>query len=360
MERWNITHTAYKVSNFLSWQRNGSLELSPSFQRRPVWSPSAKSYLIDTIVRGLPIPVIFIREHTDLSTLEPKSQIVDGQQRIRTLLSYIAPKSLPDYQKSRDFFQVRRLHNSELAGKNFNDLSAELRQRILDYKFGVHVLPSSIDDKEVLKIFARMNATGVKLNGQELRNAYYFGEFKESMYNLAYEQLPRWRRWGIFSENNIARMDEVELTSDLVLLMYQGISTKSKPALDHLYESKDDNFSEKSVVENRFRNVMDSIDDCFNDDLRNLEFRKKTLFYCLFAIVFHVHYTIGSKFTRSKKQPLPSKFYRTMCDISDSLVNKKAPQKVLDATTRRTSIITERKEIFNYMKKKIIYGQKLP
>jgi hypothetical protein len=72
MDYRNIIQTVYKVSDFISWQRNGSLEISPSFQRRPVWPKPAKSYLIDTIVRGFPVPIIFIREKTNLSLLEPR------------------------------------------------------------------------------------------------------------------------------------------------------------------------------------------------------------------------------------------------------------------------------------------------
>jgi len=50
MKIWEISKTTYKVSDFISWQRSRTLVLSPSFQRRPVWQPSAKSYLLDTIV----------------------------------------------------------------------------------------------------------------------------------------------------------------------------------------------------------------------------------------------------------------------------------------------------------------------
>jgi Protein of unknown function DUF262 len=78
----NIKHQEFKVSDFLSWQREGSLELSPSFQRRPVWKPSAKSYLIDTVVRGLPVPIIFIRERINLTTQTTIREVVDGQQRV--------------------------------------------------------------------------------------------------------------------------------------------------------------------------------------------------------------------------------------------------------------------------------------
>src|ERR1700674_3712817 len=101
-----------------------------------------------------------------------------------------------------------------VISRECRSLPADVRQAILDYQFSVHILPSSVDDREVLQIFARMNATGLKLNSQELRNAAYFGEFKTSMYAIAAEQLSRWRKWRIFSEGQLSRMSEVEITSE--------------------------------------------------------------------------------------------------------------------------------------------------
>ena len=57
--------TIFKVSGFLSWQRNNSLLLSPQFQRNSVWKSGTKSYLIDTVVRGFPIPIIFFTRPLD-------------------------------------------------------------------------------------------------------------------------------------------------------------------------------------------------------------------------------------------------------------------------------------------------------
>jgi hypothetical protein len=72
MKVWTTLRTNYKVSDFITWYKDEALELNPRFQRRPVWKPGAKSYLIDTIVRGLPIPVIFLRElKADLKTFKP-------------------------------------------------------------------------------------------------------------------------------------------------------------------------------------------------------------------------------------------------------------------------------------------------
>jgi len=162
MKIWDIKKTQYRVSDFLSWQRAGTLNLSPSFQRRPVWKPEAKSYFIDTIARGLPVPIIILREkRSDVSRLEPVREVVDGQQRLRTIFSYIDPNLLNDYDPKKDAFLIRPEHNEDLAGRSFASLPKEIQQSILDYEFSVHILPAGTDDREVLGIFARLNSTGV-------------------------------------------------------------------------------------------------------------------------------------------------------------------------------------------------------
>jgi len=342
--------TQYTVTDFLTWQRNGLLELSPSFQRRPVWSPSAKSFFIDTIARGLPNPIIFIREITDLKTLEPKRQVVDGQQRLRTVLSYVDSKCLKNYKKSKDYFQVMSVHNEELAEKDFERLTGEIKKQILGYPFTTHVLPAGTDDKQVLQIFARLNATGVKLNSQELRNATYFGDFKQISYKLSYEQLAHWRKWGIFSEDNIARMDEVELTSDLILLILRGISTKSKWSLDNLYKTYEKKLPQKLAVQSRFRNVMDSIEYLLGSLLKDSAFCHKTLFYYIFALAYDFQYKLGSQLTDCSAKPVPRKFLSFFQYISGLFKEGKVPKSVLNLATRRSSSEV-RKKIFDYLKK---------
>ena len=171
--------------------------MTPPFQRRSVWRPGAKSFLLDTIVRGLPTPIIFLRDRIELKTLSGVREVVDGQQRLRTILCYVAPKLVKDYKPSRDEVTMRSTHNRELAGKSFQQLDEEFQHRFLNYQFSTHVLPSTVDDREVLMIFSRFNSTGTQLNNQELRNAEWFGEFKTLMYSLSLEQLDRWRSWKL-------------------------------------------------------------------------------------------------------------------------------------------------------------------
>ena len=215
--------TQYRISDFINWQRSGSLELNPNFQRRSVWKKGAKSYLIDTILKGLPVPIIFLRDMpSDINTLTAKRDVVDGQQRIRTILSFVDKRLVKNFDPARDEFTINGAHNKRLKGKSFSQLSTEEQQTILDYQFSVHSFPADTDDRVILQIFARMNSTGYKLNSQELRNAEFYGQFKTLAYQLATEQLNRWQNWKIFSPDQIARMNEVELTSEFMLLISHG------------------------------------------------------------------------------------------------------------------------------------------
>lgn len=351
MKNWEVLKTMYKVSDFLSWQRNNTLVLSPSFQRRPVWQPGAKSYLIDTIIRGLPIPIIFLRDQkTDLSSLESIREIVDGQQRIRTLISFIEPSSLKDYEPQRDDFTIQTVHDRELAGKKFTGLGTDIKQLILDYTFSVHIFPSQVDDREILEIFARLNSTGVKLNPQELRNANYYGEFKTSMYHLASEQLERWRNWKVLTEYNLARMDEVEITSEFIILILRGLTSKSQSSINKIYKDKneDEDFPERIEAEKRFRTVMDTIDDKLGNNIRYLPFRKETMFYHLFLIIYHLIYGIGSSLQPMHPKRISSDQISKIIRLGERIESKRAPDEVIQSVARRTTNLNSRTAVFNY------------
>ena len=88
----------YSISDFLEWQNNDLLELSPNFQRRSVWTEKAKPYLIDTIISGKSIPKILISQL--LNGLRSIRVVVDGQQRLRAILGFI-----------NGDFKISRAHN---------------------------------------------------------------------------------------------------------------------------------------------------------------------------------------------------------------------------------------------------------
>jgi hypothetical protein len=58
MAHWNSS--PHPISDIRDWQEAGRLELAPDFQRKEVWSNSARIMLIDTVLRDIPMPKIFV------------------------------------------------------------------------------------------------------------------------------------------------------------------------------------------------------------------------------------------------------------------------------------------------------------
>lgn len=353
MEYAMVHKTFYKIGDFVTWVREGSVNLNPEFQRRAVWKATTKSYLMDTIVKGLPIPIIFLRDRgIDLTTYRPTREVVDGQQRLRTVLSYIAPGLLPDFDPKQDPFTVKKTHNAELANKSFSDIPAPMQAQILNYQFDVHVLPDYVDDRQVIEIFRRMNSTNYQLNPQELRNSRYKGEFKTSVYMLAEEQLHRWRQWGTFTSDDIARMIEVELTSELAILILEGkLRGKSKKLIDSAYDARDEEYPERTEVESRYRTVMDTIDDCLAEAEHELPFARKGTIYSLFACFYDEIYGLQGHFVAgvSPRQMTRPQLNR-IAAAREAVAEQKAPLDVLNSMARRTTNIKERTAVYRYLR----------
>ena len=224
------------------------------------------------------------------------------------------------------------------------------QKRILDYQFSVHVLPSSLDDRDVLQIFARMNATGVKLNPQELRNAEYFGEFKTLSFDLAAEQLDAWRKWKIFSEWEIARMNEVEFTSEFLMLILNGnVLGKNQTTIGKYYKEFDRKFQQKGEVTRRFRHVMSMIDQEFGAKLATSGSRGRAIFYALFASAYTLSYGTD-KLTEIRKQPtvVSAKDLARIRECELNIADRTAPNPVLTALSQAVTNASARATVHNY------------
>lgn len=358
MKEIRTVRTGYRVSDFVAWQKTLSLELNPNFQRRPVWKKKAKSFLIDTILKGLPMPIIFLRDlKSDLRSLRPKRDVVDGQQRIRTVLAFVDPGLLVDFDPQHDQFVIDKAHNPELAGKGFADLDEDEQQAILDYEFSVHSFAADTDDRDILQIFARMNSTGLKLNPQELRNAEWFGQFKTLAYSLATEQLNRWREWRIFEPDGIARMKEVELTSEFMLLILNGVLAKSKPVLDTYYERFDEAFRDGNEVARRIRVTFDAIEGLLSEEDLRHGFSTQSMFHGLFAVVYGLGFEIRAPvkigewepLKREKAKELPAGLADRLRQAASEVRDGTAPGEVLKATRGATTDAKSRRAIIAHL-----------
>lgn len=268
----------YSVRDFSEWEERGELILAAKFQRRAVWKDKAKSFLIDTIISGKPIPKLYMRQDVNPSTRKTRREIVDGQQRLRTVLSFI-----------EDGFKVSRTHNKEHGNKYYSGLDPDVQGHILKYEFVVDLL-QDMPDTEVYDIFARINTYGEKLRPQELRNAKFFGEFKSAVYELARESGGFFADNKVFTNDQILRMAEAEFISEILLAMHEGIREGKKPIIDKAYKQYDDEFAHRERYETRFRAVIDVVVGVVGADLPTLKFRAPRLLYPLFCAVYHMQF----------------------------------------------------------------------
>ncbi len=271
---------AFSISDLYDWynQTPTQLVLNPKFQRRAVWTPQSKSYLINTILLGLPLPVFFLRQNTDPQSKKTIREVVDGQQRLRTIFDFID-----------NGFQLRKAQNEIYGGCYFSELPEEIQAEFLNYELSVNVLVD-LDDKDVLDIFARLNSYGVKLNTQELINAKYFGYFKQLVYSLGFGFTKYWEINKLFSNANIMRMKEAEFVSELLVMMLDGI--QDLKALDKYYARYDEAFDERAEMEKRFSETMDYIANLYDGDFSNTCYNSSPLFYSLYTAIYHLNYGV--------------------------------------------------------------------
>ncbi|GAB3996013.1 DUF262 domain-containing protein [Nocardioides marmoraquaticus] len=348
METPKFNPTKFKVADFLSWQRSGTLDLSPEFQRRSVWKRGAKSYLVDTVHRGLPVPLVFLRDRLDLATGLNVREVVDGQQRLRTLLSFIDPRCIADFRPDADQFVVSATHDRTIAGRTFDELQDESKKKILGYEFSVQALPENFSNKQVLEVFARLNSTGQRLNAQELRNAAHFGELKTLMYSLAYKWMDQWLAWGVYTPEQISRMNEVEMVSDLSYNVMHGLSGKSQPRLNRFYASNDDVFEHAGELARQFDAVMECIDEVYGDLMAKSVFSREVHFFTLWIYVYDQLFDLASEDFEEASAP-PESLRRGLTEASRRFKELEVPPEVLDAASRASADFGRRRTRFKFL-----------
>ena len=316
------------INDFREWDARGELVLAPRFQRRKVWSPKAKSFLIDTILRGFPIPAVYIRQKIDLTTKKTVREVVDGQQRIRAILEYI-----------NDKFTILKVHNKVYGGLYFSELPEDIKNSFLEFDLSIDLLVGATDG-EVLDVFARINSYTVVLNRQEKLNAEFNGQFKQLVFELGRIHLEFWRRNKILTDYGIMRMGEAELCTDLVIAIIDGIQDKKK--IKSFYKKYDDNFPHEETIKNRFERCIDIVAEIFGNAFKESEFSNKTLFHSLFCAIYDLVYGLPN--SETPKVQIKKELYGQIRNALQKLENEVSSKMISpeysefkDASSSRTT-----------------------
>jgi hypothetical protein len=217
----------YPIADLMTWLDEKTLILNAEFQRRAIWPPAAKTYLIDTIIRDKPIPSIYMRTGIDPRTRRAFREVVDGQQRLRTIHEFV----------NGEWELGSRAE--EFRGNRFVDLDEDMQQAFLSYRIGVVQLFNA-SNVDVLDVFNRLNSFSYTLNSQELRHGKYQGEFREAVRQASSHWSSRlWDKYNIVSLRARVRMGDDELMAQMFGVILEGVVNGGQPSIERLYRKYD-------------------------------------------------------------------------------------------------------------------------
>jgi hypothetical protein len=259
----------YRISDFVEWSRQKKLKLNPDFQRGSVWSPAARTFLIDTILRQLPIPKVYLRTKIDVATKKTVREVVDGQQRLRAILEF-----------AEDGFALSK-RAGEFVGLKYSTLSEEQQEAFLGYPIAVDQLVNA-DTDDVLEVFARLNSYTVSLNHPEKRHARFQGDFKFSVRAASRRWKVLWETYNILSTRERVRMLDDSLTAEMFGVLLDGVSDGGQPKIDALYKKYDQNYDLTEVIKNLDKTLKFFVDN-FADGLTETPLLNAPHFLMLFS-----------------------------------------------------------------------------
>lgn len=245
--KMKLDNSTYSVAEIRDMLGRKDLIVNSSYQRGAgLWPSSARSYFIDTILMGFPFPKLYFYESLDSKSRRIVREIVDGQQRVTSIIDFISDK----YRLTSA--------SKKYEGMRFSDLPEEMQLGFLAQPIPVDVIRDA-SKSEILEMFRRMNAYTLPLNESEKRHAQYHGQFKWFINRATDDVSETIVGFSILTNRQIVRMADAELLSDMVLSIENGLISTSPTLLNKLYARYDENFNLESEYERRIIEFFDFI-----------------------------------------------------------------------------------------------------
>lgn len=143
----------------------------PDYQREFVWDNLRQSRLIESLILGLPIPLIFLAENKDKDN---RLEIVDGSQRIRTLAAFMNNELVLEGLEKLE----------KLNGFTYQDLSPSRQRKFRNTPLRMIALSDKATDDIRNEIFERINRGSDLLQAMEKRKGIYRGAFRDFIYEI--------------------------------------------------------------------------------------------------------------------------------------------------------------------------------
>ena len=339
----NIVPSNMTVADYCDAMKRREIIVNPTYQRSDkVWPDAAKSYLIESIILGFPLPKFSLYQITDVRSKKTVKEIVDGQQRSRAIF---------------DFFEdhlvlSRSLETEELKGNKYSDLGEELQQKFVSSSLAVDIFVSA-SREDVVEVFRRMNSYTIPLNPEEHRHASFQGNFKWFVNRVSKKFENLFLQTGLFNENQLVRMADTKWLSEICDALLSGIRTTSKAILDRLYKERDREFTDEADLDARITDALDHL--AAWNEIRNTPLVKPYVAYSLILAITHVLHPadrLQPVFESQGLRTLHNAALRNLSALSEALQNPDGYvefREFVAACTERTNVRDQRETRFRWM-----------
>jgi uncharacterized protein with ParB-like and HNH nuclease domain len=199
----------------------------PPFQRDYVWNQAEASRLIESLLLGLPVPGVFFAKEGESNKLS----VIDGQQRLKSLLFFYEGFFNPKEEESRRIvFRLKHVQK-QFENKTYQDLDEEYRIKLDDSIIHATIIKQESPDNDntsIYHVFERLNTGGRKLTPQEIRSAIYIGKLNVMIAEL--NDYPSWRE--LFGKKNNRLKDQEMILR--FFTMYKSLDNYNKPLKEYL------------------------------------------------------------------------------------------------------------------------------
>lgn len=328
--------------------REGLIVVNRKYQRKLVWTEKEKENLIDSIIKGYPIPLIIFAEYSNPDG-KMQYEILDGMQRLNAIVGFIEN----EFSVSGEFFDINQLARAKQAESEgvfigYNGtmlLDIKTCANYLDYQLAVSSYQAT-SETTVFEIFGRINAGGRQLSNQEQRQAGVICKFTDLVRGLAAEirgdstnesvllyDMPEisigssrinekyglkaentfWVKQGILAVQDLRNSDDEELIADILIsVLLNEPFARSKENLDKVYDTTSSLYEQVNIA------LMRYTPDKLKMDIQNTFSVIKN---CVESVSIDPNY-LRNIVTPKARMPIKNAFYTIFMAFYDLLVKQ--------------------------------------
>ena len=230
----------YSIDFIIQQFRENQFYIPDEYQRQYIWNDADKNRFVESILLGLPIPLMFFSD-----TEDGRCEIIDGAQRTQAMEEFMSGDLI--------LSDLKKL--TSLNGFSYNDIPAYFRKKFDKTNLRIIVLSDDTTLEIRQEIFNRINTTGREANPSEIRRGSFRGPFMDFLMECTKD--------GVFkevcpiSETMEKRYEQLELVIRFFAFLdhYQEFTHRVDSFLDEYIENTKSSF-DRTAMKTEFDNML--------------------------------------------------------------------------------------------------------